>query len=488
MRKGSITPYLALTFAVLLSLILVCLSSAGYACGRAVLSAGMDEGLFSLFSEYDRTLYEKYGLLFIDSGFSGSEPDYGRLLEETCRITEDVIYPSMGIFGIMHTNMYRIRLDHRAVTGVVLATDYGYAPLKEQIYSLMAAKKGVDAVVSAVGRLTGAADSISAQEETGTVDMDALQAEYEREKAEAAAAAEEEPEGTGQTQSPSVTVPENFVNPIDTIRNLQKLGIYSFVVPDPAAVSDAAVEKKTLLGSRSLNEGFGIGFDYRARTAEKFMMIEYLMDFFPSFLSAGNTEGLQYQAEYAVAGKYSDVSNLKSVMNRIMLIREGFNLLYLNTNAVRRMEAFDIALIITAIFCIPEAAPLVSELVMVCWAYGESLMDLKALYEGKKVPLFKDDDTWQLSLTNLSGLSAADESSGRKAGLTYRDYLRIMMILMPEDRLMTRIAELLEYNKRLIDNEPHFRLDNCVYIFEAELGGTVYSREVTIRRSFGYDR
>ena len=47
MRKGSITPYLALTFAVLLSLILVCLSSAGYACGRAVLSAGMGEGLFS---------------------------------------------------------------------------------------------------------------------------------------------------------------------------------------------------------------------------------------------------------------------------------------------------------------------------------------------------------------------------------------------------------------------------------------------------------
>ncbi len=482
--KAAITPYLALTLTVLLSLILVCLHSARYACGRTVLAAGMDEGLFSLFSEYDRTLYHRYGLLFIDSGFGESTPDYGRMLEEVEEITETVARPEGGILSLSGRNLYDIRVKHRAVTGVVTATDGQYAPLKSQIYTLMAKKTGVDVLCAAYDCLTGDAGSVAAQEEGGSPDLDALQQEYAREKEEAREKGETLPANPASGQP---AVPPDFKNPIDHISSLRKLGIYSFILPAGTALSGASLVKKDLLSARTKNEGFGIGFPYEEKFAQKYLFIEYLLDFFPCFLSERTEEGLQYQVEYAVAGKMTDTAGLKSVLNRLMLIREGFNFLFLNTDAARRAEAYDMALLISILLAIPGAVTLVAELLMLCWAYGESLLDMKALLAGKKIPLFKDKDTWQLSLTNLSSLAADEDAPGSGRGLTYRDYLRILLLLKPENQLLERIADLLEYNRRLLDKEPEFRLDNCVFVFEAELSGTVSGREFTIKRNFGYD-
>ena len=66
MKKGSITIYLSLALCVMVSLIFVSMDSARYSCGRAMAALSAEEGLFSLFGEYDRLIYDNYGLLTID--------------------------------------------------------------------------------------------------------------------------------------------------------------------------------------------------------------------------------------------------------------------------------------------------------------------------------------------------------------------------------------------------------------------------------------
>ena len=47
-------------------------------------------------------------------------------------------------------------------------------------------------------------------------------------------------------------------------------------------------------------------------------------------------EGLSYQLEYAVAGKDTDMENLKSVVMRLLAVREAANLSFSVIRPVRR--------------------------------------------------------------------------------------------------------------------------------------------------------
>ena len=55
-----------------------------------------------------------------------------------------------------------------------------------------------------------------------------------------------------------------------------------------------------------------------------------------------------------------------------------------------------------SVLLVPEMKDLVSLALKLCWAYGESIMDLRALLQGGKIPLVKDRDSWQLSLGSLT--------------------------------------------------------------------------------------
>ena len=62
MKRGSMTATLGLVMLVILSLLAATLRSARIAAGRVALASGTEQGLYSLFAEYDRTLFEEYGL------------------------------------------------------------------------------------------------------------------------------------------------------------------------------------------------------------------------------------------------------------------------------------------------------------------------------------------------------------------------------------------------------------------------------------------
>ena len=114
---------------------------------------------------------------------------------------------------------------------------------------------------------------------------------------------------------------------------------------------------------------------------------------------------------------------------------------------------------------IPEAAEAVKQLILLAWAAGEGVIDIRSLLSGNKVPLVKTSDNWQLTLASLFTLGIGDDGiSGADAeeGITYKEYLRAFLFLQPEEETTMRTIDRIEENMRLEQNCEKFRADHCV--------------------------
>ncbi len=488
MKRGSITVYLSLVLCVIMALIFVSIDSARYSCGRAMVALAADEGLFSLFGKYDRILYEKYGLLMIDGGYGQGQVKPGTLLEETAAVMEKVLSP-----GLFSGNLFKAGIERKSVTGYVLATDSDYAMLKEQVRALMSLKLGTDMVSSLLGSYSEAADTLQLAEGSDAGGSDAIKAEYEAQRAiaeqtaAAAVQASAAQNGITETENTAVSVPEDFVNPLDNITAIMKLGYLSFLVPDIGNISSMSLQKSTLVEKRKLASGLGVMPASDPSITDKLLFAKYIIDFFPNFLSTNNAQGLKYQAEFAIAGKYKDIDNLKSVLYRLLLIRESFNYAYLMFDAEKQSSIEALAFTICTFLMIPEYTEPVKNLILLGWAYCESLMDVKSLLSGGKVPIFKDSSTWITTLTGLSYLTPGTPAPDSGKGFTYEEYLCLLLMMKSGNDLAVRIADLLEYNRRIIGNESGFSLDTCICSLEIRIEGRISGHEYSLLRSYAYD-
>ena len=138
---------------------------------------------------------------------------------------------------------------------------------------------------------------------------------------------------------------------------------------------------------------------------------------------------------------------------------------------------------------IPEAAPVISFALKAAWAYGESILDLRNLMEGKTVPLIKESSSWQLPLMALIFIRLTGDSYRHTdgSGLDYKGYLRLLLFLKSADSLTGSLMDLVEWNVRLEKERPDFRLDTCLDALRVELHAAVGRNEYSIGRSYGYN-
>lgn len=478
-KKGSISIYLCLSLCVILTLIAACMDSARLACGRGALACSMEEGMFSLFSNYDKTLYEKYGLLLLDTGYSGSSFQIGRLVDELTEDMEKVLSPADLLSGINAKKLYRISLNSSKITGYVLGTDENYKAIQNQIEELMTTKIGVDGLKKLGDKLSISVNALKKYGLEENQDINQLLTQYQEKKD----AADEEAMTATEAEEADT---EDFVNPLDNAEKILKMGFDSLFLPKGRELSQATVDTSSLLSSRSQNKGFGI-FPKEEGSTQKLLLAEYGLDFYSNFLSTKEKSGLQYQTEYLIAGKSSDVDNLKYVIKRLLLFREGMNYLYLASDSSKKAKAETAATVISTMILCPEAQEAVTQLLMLLWAYVESAMDIKAILSGGNIPLFKDENSWQSSFDLLSSFHSDTEAERQEKGLSYEDYLRILLYCTSEQDLLDRTMNMLEYNKRIEDEKENFRLDNCLVAFQLEYECKIGRHKVTINRSYGYD-
>ena len=505
MKKGIITVYLSLVLCVMISLIFAAIDSVRLSCGRAVASLAAEEGMFSLFSEYDRMLYENYGLLLLDGGYGSPELKAGALLDEAMTFTEKAL--AQGTVFAGSSNLFHAGIDSKAVTGYVLATDSGGAMLKDQIRSLMIRKLGADGAEALNAYYTGAAEAARAAESFDPERMESMKNNFEEGKKaaeEARLAAEEAarnagellPSGPGQdeTQQAGENSGNNTTGAaagaadiIENIYALKRLGIMAAVVPDATGLSTAKIRTNEMPSARSNLSGMGVLPEDSSTAADAVLLARYITDFFPAFTDNRESAGLRYQAEYAVAGKNRDIDNLKSVLNRLLILRMALNYSYLVTHPEKTEQAGMLALAISTILLIPEFIELIRQIILMCWSYGESMLDIKTLLAGGRVPLLKDEAGWQSSLSGLASLSSETEAGVMNKGLDYKEYLCIFLILKGSGKLIKSIGDLLEYNRRILGGEPGFSIDTCLCSMEIQLEGSIGSHSFVLTRRYGYD-
>jgi hypothetical protein len=488
------------------------------------LASGLEQGMYSLFSGYDRELFELYGLLFLDGGFGGTELQPGYLLQEAEEAAEYVICPGKGLPG--QKDLLGMTLEKSELTGYTLATDNGGAAFRRQVCEAMLARLGASGLEAVTGTLKERLGIVQEQQKQAEqFDAEQIGQEYDDRKKEAAERAEEaeqraEEAEAGQTKvsaSPAAETlslsrkqteplslsrqqteflslsgqqteqPEDFENPIEVIRKLQKMGILSLAVPDASRLSDFSVEEKTLLSRREQQKGMGVLPAAENSPADKILLQEYLVEFFPCYTSEDQGEGLRYQVEYAIGKKADDMENLKSVLYRLLAVRGASNLLYLMTSPARGAEADSMALVISTVLLMPEAMPVVSLLLKVCWAFGESIVDIRELLGGGKVPLLKSDASWQLSLNQLTRVMEYAGSEKQDEGLDYQWYLRILLLMESEEQVTEALMDLTEYNLRLRRGNGNFCLDSCVEAAEIRMTASMEGHVFSAGAGYGYN-
>lgn len=499
MKRGSITLQLSLILGLSLSLVLYSIRSVRVADGRVLMASALEQGLYSLFAGYDRDLYQEYGLLFLDGGYGEKDFQPGRLCGEVTDAAEYIVDPGKGRGGADKT-LSGFQITRGEITGYLLATDDSGAEFQRQIQQIMTERLGTAGLRMLAAELTqGREISGNQGEYWQSADAEGALQEYEEQKQ---AAQTQEPETAvsfsggskktallaEKTVDTEENLPEDFQNPIDTIQGCMDMGILSLAVPDPGNLSSYTLDQEKLVSSRTLQRGMGMVPEEESGAFDKLLMLEFLAETFPCYTSGSQEEGLKYQVEYAIGKKSSDRENLKIVLERLMLIREASNFLYLMTSPVRGAQADQMALTISLMILMPQAQPLISLVLKICWAYGESILDLRTLLKGGKIPLVKNDSTWQLALSGLSDV-LLEPGQGEKSenGMDYTWYLRLLLLAESQESLTGAAMDLTEHNIRVRYKRPEFSLDSCVCAAEIRLTGQADSRQIQITRSYGYD-
>lgn len=284
----------------------------------------------------------------------------------------------------------------------------------------------------------------------------------------------------------SVNLSKEETNIIDDprkgLKEILSGGVLKLVMPENKTISTQAVsivygkedhkkEKKIDFFSRKSVADFletsGKESARNQLTSEGLSVI-YMGTFLRNATGQKAEKGIQYEMEYLIAGKGSDKENLKSVVNRLMIVRLGLNYAHLLSSTKKQAEAYALAVQIANLTStVPGVVEGLKQLIMAAWAYGESIIDLRSLLKGNKIAFVKNEENWQLSLSSLARLSAKEKNI--ENGITYKDYLQLLLLMQSDKKeKYRRMMDVIE--QRIQEKQTDFLLSECVFSYQMTAG------------------
>ena len=151
-------------------------------------------------------------------------------------------------------------------------------------------------------------------------------------------------------------------------------------------------------------------------------------------------------------------------LQKLLLIREGCNYAFCAADVQMSSEAGALAEILMGWTGIPALVSILKHSLLLGWAYAESLLDVRELMEGGRIPLKGTKETWLLSIDQLVNINELLEHGrgSRKEGLDYHGYLRLLMYLQGCNAQKKRGLELIELRVRSQTGLSNFQADHLV--------------------------
>ena len=200
------------------------------------------------------------------------------------------------------------------------------------------------------------------------------------------------------------------------------------------------------------------------------LLQQYLMTYFSHFDEVNDTHALSYEIEYLLGEKSSDIENLNVVATKILAIREAANFLYLISNPEKLAQVEAMAFLVGGASLNPVFVEVVKVGLLTAWALAESILDVRALLSGKRVPLLKGMDTWTTELENISditnGYFMAKESTW---GLDYENYLMVLLLMESNQEIAMRAMNVQEATIRDLYQNTEFGMDQLLVEASVEI-------------------
>lgn len=462
-NKGQTTVLFSFIISVLFLFTLCALEAGRIYMSKVKIRAVVHSTQSSIMADYNQELFERYQLLFMD-------PTYGTGSEAAAE--EKIKEYLESSLNSGESNIYRFTVEEIGLANQRNLFYEDMKQLKEQIteYEKTAGllQKAKDLGNRFKEGESGIERAAKETEVNGTVLPGTREEFLGEEKDVPEKNGDNKEQGSGEAQGKTD-------DPRDALGKNLKTGILSFVLPDNCSVSK---EKYDFSDTPS-------GQYQEQKEEEKdnsFRDIEFLKEFlkksgstvssnietYAAFVSYADSHFsnmvnpmeesvLKCEEEYILKGKNSDYDNLESVVNEMIWLRMPVNYAYLLTDEQKKSEALTLAAAICTATGTVAMIEVEKYLLLGCWAYGETLYEMKILLSGEKIPYVKTKETW---CTGLKNPGYAKQKNTVKHGMDYGDYLMMLLLKKGEkNKCYARMLDLMEIN--LQKNNPNFQIKNC---------------------------
>ena len=483
--KGTISVFLSLVSVLFLSLLCTAEESARIEGCRAKAAAALDMGMFSVMGEFERELLERYDVFFLDGAAGSGSFNQDQLNQTLQEYMTYNVSPNKGLL-LSRFDIFSQNMTSSVITGTVRATDEKGAAFYQQAVGFMRENLGTEFISIWLERMKDGQQLENAEEIYKSRDESISESLKQMEEAQKQLEAQTEvQEGETQPETETLpTIPESQ-NPLNIIRKLKKEGILGLVLKDKSTVSQKTLSSS--VPSKRTNQKGNLPVDkkYSGLTAD-LLFQQYLFERFSLFTDREKEGVLDYELEYILCGKNSDEKNLKTVVTRLLLLREGANFLFLSNDAASLEAANAFAALLVGAVPIPGIVTVTAYALLLAWAYAESLLDVRELLAGGKVPVLKSAETWRLSLTSVPNLlQILEQTDGSSQnGLSYAAYLQILFTLGGTGKYPMRALDLIEGCMQSRPATAAFRADHAICKIQAEADFHIPPLFLRVSRAF----
>lgn len=460
MKNGSVTIFFSMIVTLLLSLFFS-MSETIRVVEMKNRSRVITQGaLQSAFSEYQRYLWEEYGILALDGDYGAEGEGVSLVQEKISKYCWDNVSPDEESKknGI---NFFRLSLESCDITEYGLLTDNNGAWLRHQ--GAMTAKKQIsEEAIMNWGKTNQELEGNVV--ETGEIEKKVNSAQTAMKTAkEEKELSRETDNDASENNTENVEIPETVEcdNPLEVFRQIKESGWLGLVTD--TAVSEKAISLENKVSTREKTQGnLSTEVDKEGMTEALFYQW-YLMNTFGRYGEVKADRVLDYEMEYILAGKESDRENLEAVIARIIAFREGENLMTILSTPSMLQQAKNVAVSVAGISGNPILLQVVQGAVVAVWALVESILDVRALLQGKKIPIIKNANNWTSELYTLATYLGSSYSAREdEKGVSYDQYLNLFLTILSEEKSGYRPMDLMEMQLHQQENYGGAKMDHMI--------------------------
>lgn len=484
-NKGSVTIFLTLVLGAILLLALSCIGVVEYRLAESKGAMAVRSSISGIRADYNSYIFENYHILLFDKNGNGRGEAY---VEE--RLTRDIQHNLGDAYAV----------EELRVDDYELLLEDDCSAFKDQLvehsgYCL--AGQGVEHILESTGFQDGTVSDAIYEDMDAANHSDAIveEADISQQTTEAQI---EDPELAEAYETLAPLFDEE--DPRDFTEDLTSEGILAIVAPEDMEINSSQVDLSStpsverwgyVLTDYSIDNDFD-DIDILKKDIGKYdSWKEQLKSASAGLLYSSQvfncaTETVQedtvfaFELEYIICGKKSDRENLKSTVNRLIGVRFPVNYSYLVSSSAKMGEIKKISIPIAIQTLVPE--PIVRYLIAGCWAYVESIFDVRCLLQGDRQEFFKSSATWKTDLNNLEdSLNMDGEDSD--TGLCYKDYLLILLALDMEDGYY-RMLDIIELNTK--QHYREFDMNNAAVGLTLDVTTSYGGRQFYYRENISY--